>query len=301
MRAKRGGRQVSVLMAICLSILSVAQIDTSTSSAQPVVTVPFIAVDGHRNPMTGITLSELSIADDKKAPEQVMGLYKGKEMPLRLGLLIDTSNSQRLSKMYLPAVKAGSSFVSHLLTDSADQVFIVTFDTTPKDSGLMTRDEVQSFKVNIAPGGATALYDAIYLSCHEHMMNDRLKPVRRALVIISDGDDNQSHTSRAEAITAAQSTGTILFAISTGSQPNSDQVLARLASETGGYSYTPESTGEVSKAFADTQAEIEQMYSVTYRPAESGKPGDFHPIELKIPTNKKVKVRAPKGYYVPTF
>lgn len=271
MRAKQRGCLISVLMAICLSILSVAQIDTSTSSTQPVVTVPFIAVDGHSKPVTGITLSELSITDDKKAPEQVMGLYEGKEMPLRLGLLIDTSNSQRLNKMYLPAVKAGSSFVSHLLTDPADQVFIVTFDATPKDSGLMTRDEVQSFKVNIAPGGATALYDAIYLSCHEHMMN-RLKPVRRALVIISDGDDNQSHASRAEAITAAQSTGTMLFAISTGSQPNSDQVLARLASETGGYSYTPESTGEVSKAFADTQAKIEQMYSVPIAPPNQVSP-----------------------------
>jgi len=164
----------------------------------------------------------------------------------------------------------------------------------------MTKDEVQASKFNLNPGGATAMYDAVYSSCRDRMMSDRGKPLRRVLVILTDGEDNQSHVGHAAAIAEAQASGTMIFAINTGGSPLGDKMLEQFALETGGYAYTPAGAKDVSKEFASIQTKIEQMYVLKYRPDESGRPGEFHAIDLRIVSNRKLKVYAPKRYYVPT-
>jgi Ca-activated chloride channel homolog len=204
------------------------------------------------------------------------------------------------SGLYVPSLKAGFTFLNHALTDPEDRVFIVPFPTVPKVSGWMTKDELRTFKVNVNPGGTTAMYDAVYSSCHDRMTSDRGKPIHCVLVILSDGEDNQSHVDRAQAIAESQISGTMIFSINTGNSPLGDKVLEQFASETGVYVYRPVGAKGVSKAFASIQAKIEQTYVVKYRPDESGRPGEFRAVELKIQSEKKLKVYAPKGYYVPT-
>jgi hypothetical protein len=117
---------------------------------------------------------------------------------------------------------------------------------------------------------------------------------------LSDGGDNMSHMTSSETIAAAQNAGTVIFAVSTGQQSQGDKVLERLTSETGGYKFAGLSATDMPKVFSNIKTLIEQMYSVTYLPDESGPPGQFRPIKLNITSNKKWKVRAPAGYYVPT-
>jgi hypothetical protein len=200
-------------------------------------------------------------------------------MPLRLGLLIDTSDSQKGNPLYASGVKAASQFSGQLLNGADDKVFILGFAAISDPTGFMNRDELSKFTFNLHPAGGglgTALYDAVSLASTD------------------------------DAIAAAQAVGAMIFTVSTsglwsrGKQDDrGDKVLEQFASQTGGDAYAPEDPKEMSKAFASIKAKIEQMYSVTYLPLELGKPGSFRPIELKTTSEKKLKVHAPKRYYVP--
>jgi len=119
----------------------------------------------------------------------------------------------------------------------------------------------------------------------------------RVLVLLSDGDDNMSHVTLSDAIAAAQNTGTVIFTVSTGTYRKGDKVLEMMASETGGDAYSGLSDTDMPKVLAKIRRQIEQMYSVTYVPPEASKVGQFRSVELKITSDKKAKVHAPRGYY----
>jgi Ca-activated chloride channel family protein len=261
------------------------------------VTMPFVADNGHGKSITGISSSDLSLFDDKQPVQRILALRGAKEMPLRLGLLIDTSNSQGSSRLYAPGVKAAVDFLNQLLSGPDSKGFIMTFDTVPHGTDFMNKDELMQAKVNLRPGGAGAIYDALNLACTERMRSDSLQIARRVLVLLSDGDDNMSHMTRSEAIAAAQNAGTVIFTVSIGPYQKGDKVLEMIASETGGIAYSGLNDTDMPKVFANIKTEIEQMYSVTYVPPESGKAGQFRSVELKITSDKKAKVHAPKGYY----
>jgi len=134
MRASRAGCLISAIAAIHVWRAALVQGNPFEQGPTTDVTVPFLAVNRHGNPVTGVNPTDISILDDKKQTQRVGALYTGKEAPLRLGLLIDASNSQRVSRVYAPSVQAGFTFVSHVLTGPEDRVFIVPFDTVPKIS-----------------------------------------------------------------------------------------------------------------------------------------------------------------------
>jgi Ca-activated chloride channel homolog len=263
----------------------------------PSVTMPFVAEDGHGKPMTGLSSSDLSVFDDKQPVQRIVALRDAREMPLRLGLLIDTSNSQGSSRLYVPGVKAAFDFTHQLLSGPGDKVFIMTFDSVPHGTGFMSKEEFVKSKVNLRPDGAGAIYDALNSACAERMRTDSLQVARRVLVLLSDGDDNMSHATRSEAIAAAQNAGTVIFTVSTGAYRKGDKVLEMMASETGGDTYSSLSETDMSKVFAKIKMKIEQMYSVTYIPPEAGKSGQFRSVELKITSDKRAHVHAPRGYF----
>lgn len=261
------------------------------------VTVPFLADDRHGRPLTGFSPSDLSVFDDKQPVQRIVALRGAKEMPLRVGLLIDTSNSQGSSRLYAPGVKAAVDFVNQLLSGPDSKGFIMTFDSVPHGTGFMNRDELMRAKVDLRPGGAGAIYDALNLACTERMRTDSLQAARRVLVLLSDGDDNMSHMTRSEAIAAAQNAGTMIFTVSTGAYQKGDKVLGMMASETGGDAYSGLSDTDMPKVFAKIKTRIDQMYSVTYIPPEASKAGQFRSVTLEITSDKKARVHAPRGYY----
>jgi len=134
----------------------------STIGKQPnAVSVPFYVNDAHGVPATGITQADLLILDDRKPPQSVVGFRKGNELPLRLGVLIDKSNSQRQNKLYRPGLEAASAFLNDALTGPDDKAFVVTFDTVPKATGFMDRNQLGALRIDSTPGGGTTLYDAV--------------------------------------------------------------------------------------------------------------------------------------------
>jgi VWFA-related protein len=151
-------------------------------------------------------------------------------------------------------------------------------------------------------GGGTALYDAIYHACHDHLIKDHEdRPSRRAIVIVSDGEDNQSDYSEAQAIEMAQRAEVIIYAISTddsGLSLRGDKVLERIAAATGGRAFFPYRTKDIKNSFSAIEDELRSQYIISYHPADFEADGRYRPIEITA-LKKDLQVRSRKGYYAP--
>jgi len=151
-------------------------------------------------------------------------------------------------------------------------------------------------------GGGTALYDAIYRAAKDKMLKDRPDhPVRRALVVLSDGEDNQSEVSQAQAIEMAQRAEVIVYAISTddsGLILRGDRVLDKIASATGGRAFFPFKMKDITHSFAAIEDELRSQYVVSYRPADFDADGRYRSIQISA-LKKDLQVRARKGYFAP--
>ena len=151
-------------------------------------------------------------------------------------------------------------------------------------------------------GGGTALYDAVYKACKEKFLKDRPEhPVRKAIVIVSDGEDNQSEISKAQAIEMAQRSEVIIYAISTddsGLVMRGDKVLEQLAEATGGRAFFPFKMKDITHSFAAIEDELRSQYVVSYKPADFDADGRYRSIEIST-LKKDLQVRARKGYFAP--
>jgi len=154
----------------------------------------------------------------------------------------------------------------------------------------------------IRPGGGTAMWDAVYYACRDRMMKEKNdSPVRRAIILVSDGDDNQSRVLRQEAIEMAQRAEVIIYTISTNLSnihDSGDHNLQALADATGGRAFYPYKLQDLSDDFNEIQGELRSQYSVSYKPDDFVANGQFRSIQI-IPENKKLRVRARKGYFAP--
>jgi Ca-activated chloride channel homolog len=125
--------------------------------------------------------------------------------------------------------------------------------------------------------------------------------VRKAIILISDGDDNQSRVHLDESIKMCQRAETIVYAISTNWTPSrgkGDQVLTQLAQDTGGQVFFPPSVEQMSNSFKNIEEELRSQYALTYIPADFKPNGQFRPIYLYC-TDRRYTARARKGYFAP--
>jgi len=207
-------KQIIVLAAGSAGVGAVAQVpptELPVRSQSPTVSVPFLTQDSHGHALRLVIPADLSISDNGKPPQSIVAIRNARELPLRLGVLIDTSNSEKVSALYIPGAHAILDLLNQVLNGPEDRVFLETFDTVPNASGFMKKDEALNFKINLNPGGGSALFDAIYLACNDRMEGDPIQPARRVLVILSDGGDNFSHVNLDKAIAAAQQVRTVIF------------------------------------------------------------------------------------------
>lgn len=146
------------------------------------------------------------------------------------------------------------------------------------------------------------MWDSVYFACRDKLMKEpSTGAVRRAIILISDGEDNLSRVYRDEAIDMAQRAEVIIYTISTSlveRHTKGDDDLRKLADATGGRAFFPVKLDDVVAAFSDIQEELRSQYSVSYRPDQFVANGQFRPIQI-MTDSKKYKVRAKKGYYVP--
>src|SRR5579863_10362498 len=180
------------------------------------VNLLFIATDKHGKFVRDLTQSDFTILDDHKPPQSIFNFRRETDLPLDLGLLIDVSGS--VNSRFDFEQTAATSFLQHTIRTGFDRAFIVGFNTQSQVAQDFT-DNVKLLSVGVHKlhdGGGTALYDAIYRISKEKFLKDRPDhPVRKAIVVVSDGEDNQSDVTRSQAIEMAQRAEVIIYAIST--------------------------------------------------------------------------------------
>ena len=266
------------------------------------VNVVFTVTDKHGKFIRDLKQSQFSILDNHRPPRQITNFAAETNLPLRVGLLIDASNSIR--DRFVFEQQAASEFLQQIIRPATDKAFILAFNEIGEITQDFTGDPeklAQGIK-SIRPGGGTALWDAVFSACRDKLMKERDdQPVRRAIILVSDGDDNQSRVVRQQAIEMAQRAGVIIYTISTNLSnihDDGDHNLKKLADETGGRAFAPSKLHDVADAFHEIREELRSQYSVFYKPDAFEANGEFRPIEIAA-ENKNLRVRAKKGYYVP--
>src|SRR6266550_3775799 len=259
---------------------------------------------------------------DDKAPQEIRYFSRQSDLPLRIGMLLDTSNSIRDRIKF--EQDASVNFLFSVLRHNKDEAFVMTFDDEPQivqgftgDAGAL-RDQITKTRA----GGGTAIYDAIYEACVKELSHPPRPPgdqpdvVRRVMILISDGEDNLSTHTRADAIEMAQRTSVVIYAISTSTQwvslsqtdPNKmadrkyhltdgDKILQELAEETGGRAFFPYHVDDLDQSFQDIGDELRNQYSIAYLPTNYVMDGRYHKIRIEVPDHKGYQVRARRGYF----
>lgn len=267
------------------------------------VNVVFTVTDKHGHYVKDLKKDDFKILDDQRPAEEIRSFRAETDLPLEVGLLIDASNSIR--DRFKFEQQAAVEFLNQTIRHNYDQAFVIGFDVTPDVTQDFTDDtEKLSQGVRVLrPGGGTALYDALYFACRDKLMKAQQSgAVRKAIILLTDGEDNQSHVTREEAIDMAQRAEVVVYTISTnltGSGSHGDKVLERIAQATGGRSYMPFQLSDVANAFAAIQEELRSQYAVSYKPADFVADGRYRSIEI-VAAEKGLHVRSRHGYYAPS-
>src|SRR5713101_8665755 len=267
------------------------------------VNVVFTVTDKHGKRVTDLKKNDFRFVDDSKPVTEVRSFHAETNLPLQVGLLIDASSSVR--DRFKFEQESAIEFLNQTVRKRYDLAFVVGFDATPEVTQDFTDDtEKLGHGVRaLRPGGGTAMYDALYYACRDKLLKKPPNgPTRRAIILLSDGDDNQSHVTREEAIEMAQRAEAIVYTISTnvsGTKGTGDKVLERIADATGGRAFAPFQIRDVANAFAEIQEELRSQYADSYQPADFKADGHFRTIEVVANDRKSFRVRARRGYYAP--
>ncbi len=266
------------------------------------VNVLFTVTDKHGRFVTDLVQNDFQVLENKK-PQNILEFTAESDLPLRIAILVDTSNSIR--ERFRFEQEAAIQFLSKALRPGQDHAIIVGFDSVPQIQTELTGDlEVLSKSLrDMRPGGGTSLYDAIFYTCRDRLGKDQpLYKFRHAMVILSDGDDTQSLKTRDQALEIAQKTDVVIYTISTNisrmTTPG-DKVLKYFAEETGGLSFFPFKVEDLEQSFENIANELRHQYNIYYRPEPLRTDGSYQSIDLRVKGRKNMLVRARKGYYAP--
>lgn len=265
------------------------------------VNMLFTVTDKKGRFVTNLTKDDFEIREEKK-DQQILEFVAESDLPLRLGILVDSSNSVR--ERFKFQQEAAVEFVNSVVRPE-DKAVIVSYDSGAElVADLTGNTEVLAKAIrSLRPGGGTALYEAIYFACRDKLMQDQPRhKFRRAMVVLGDGDDNASRYTRDQALEMAQKADVVVYTISTNNsklEKDGDKVLRYFASETGGMAFFPFQARELSQSFENISNELRHQYNVLYRPEPLKADGLFHRVDVKVKTRKDLIVRARKGYYAP--
>jgi VWFA-related protein len=242
---------------------------------------------------------------EAKKPQSIVEFSAETDLPLRLAILIDTSSSIR--ERFRFQQEAATDFVNAVIRRGQDKAVIVSFDTAAELVADLTDDQERLTKAirELRPGGGTALYDAIFFACRDKLMQDQPRfKFRRAMVILSDGDDNQSRWTRDQALEMAHKADVVVYSISTNVTripTDGDKVLRYFAEQTGGLAFFPFKSQDLAQSFENIANELRHQYNVLYRPEPLRTDGLYHPVDIKVKNRKDLVVRARHGYYAPVL
>lgn len=268
------------------------------------VAVFFSATDSGKS-VSDLTEQDVLIRDNGKPPAAIMDFRNEAQLPLRLGMVIDTSSS--ITGQFEFEQKAAVSFLQRTVTDQRDLAFVVGFTSTvllvqdfTGNGGAISRGVEQ-----LAPAGGTAVWDAVKFAADKLASRYEEQPVARILVVISDGDDNCSSATLRQAIESAEHNEVVVYTVSTrefagdtvGSM-TADQAMRLLASRTGGAAFFPGSMSDLHRHLTALQQVLRSRYLISYRPASFEENGDYRSITIGArKSGHKLRVYARHGYY----
>lgn len=252
--------------------------------------------------ITDLNKDDFEVFENKK-PQTIVEFAAESDLPLRLAILIDTSNSIR--ERFHFQQEAATAFIDGTVRPEHDKALVVSFDTAAELVADLTDNisELEKAIGSLRPGGGTSLYDAIFFACRDKLMQDQpLYKFRRAMVILSDGEDNQSRYTRDQALEMALKADVTVYTISTNIthiETDGDKVLRYFAEQTGGQAFFPFKASDLDQSFENIANELRHQYNIFYRPEPLKADGLYHSVDIRVKNHKDMIVRARKGYYAP--
>jgi Ca-activated chloride channel family protein len=298
--------------------------ETKITTTVNLVDVLLTVLDRRNKLVPSLEKQDFKVLDDNVA-QDIRYFSRQSDLPLRIGMLLDTSNSIRDRIKF--EQDAANNFLFSVLRRGKDEAFVMTFDDEPQVVQAFTPDtgKLRDQILRTRAGGGTAVYDAIYQACVQELSHPPRPPgdqpdvVRRVMILISDGEDNLSTHTRTEAIEMAQRSSVVIYTISTSTQwvtlddpskertgnrkyhlTDGDKILQALAEETGGRAFYPYHVDDLDQSFQDIGDELRNQYSLAYNPSTHALDGRYHKIRIEVPEHKGYQVRARKGYFART-
>ncbi|MGC2112801.1 MAG: VWA domain-containing protein [Candidatus Korobacteraceae bacterium] len=267
----------------------------------PEVRLQFTVADEQGRLLPNLSASDIRVLDDQTPVAHFTDFERDDNLPLRLGLLLDTSDSV---KRVLPDEKAAAlEFLNRILRPQSDNAFVIGFAGTIRVWQTPTADRSQLIgAINRLqqPGWGTRFFDALYSACADQLAAHGDKPlVHRALVVLSDGDDTDSLRNLADVVALAQRSEIQIHALTlrgkkSPSVDRGDQVLIRLTEATGGRLYVAKSSSDLDRAFSQIEQDLRTQYYVSFTPQSM--PG-FHSLRVEVRNPQNAEVHARQGYF----
>jgi Ca-activated chloride channel homolog len=265
-------------------------------------TALFFAVSSHGHMVSELQLSNIQIRDDKKPPEKIYEFIPQSKLPLRLGLLIDTSGS--IQDRFAFEKRAAEKFVEKVLNGTSDLGFVAGFsgETTVTHDFAANAAELRDGIDQLKNGGGTSLFDAVSFSCRKLWEYPEAGRVALVLVVLSDGEDNSSHRNLNQVLQQAESTGVTIYSVSTSQsgsvQTDADRVMQVLAERSGGEAMFPGDLMTFQKSLDKLRDLIRNRYLLAYKPADFVPDGKYREVHLAAEQNgNHLRVHVRKGYY----
>lgn len=288
----------------------------------------FTAADKNKRFISSLKAEDIRVLEDGQ-PQQIFTFQKNTDLPLSLAILIDTSASEERT---LPEEKAAArAFLENFIRPNKDEAAVISFtgETTLEQSftGSVERlrraiDRVEfvppsgyiggGVVVNGTPpisgtnqslAGSTAIWDAIWVTADE-VIRDSAEHTRRAIILLTDGDDTSSRMKMHEAIEHAQKVDALIYAIGIGDRYtfNVDEgSLKKVAERTGGRAFFPSNERDLRDAFDQIQKDLREQYLVAYSPSNKNRDGSYRRIEIQLinPTLRQqdLKLTYRPGYF----
>ena len=269
------------------------------------VVVPVTVTDASNRFVLGLEKGDFQVFED--GVEQKISHFSGEDAPLSVGLLIDTSGSMTMKLD--TSRQATEEFLKTL--NAQDEAFLVAFsDRAQVMAGFSNRpEEVQRGLRGLKTGGLTALLDAVNLGIGEMK---KAKNPRKALIVISDGGDNNSRYSQEEIRGLVREADTQLYAMGvfepvlflglSKEEVSGPKLLAEIAEQTGGRAFGVSEAGQLPAIAEKIAVELHNEYSLAYSPSHGARDGKYRKIEVRLKTVKglpELKARWRSGYYAP--
>jgi VWFA-related protein len=264
------------------------------------VSMAFSVTDRKGKFVTGFNKEDFEVLENGK-PQAIQEFTAEPSLPLRVAVLIDTSNSIR--DRFKFEQEAASQFLDEILRSNLDKAMVVSFDSGVQTACELTANTDQLGRAihDLRPGGGTAMYDALRFAATRLGQEQPSYQFRRIIIMVTDGEDNQSHATRDQALEAAQLADTFIYAISTNNlsrgDTEGDKVLKYFTGQTGGKACFPFKVEDLATSFEIIADEVRHQYNIVYRPEPLVNDGLFHKVEIRVKGHKELPVRARTGYY----